>query len=134
MAATSLGPAYRRLWLATALSNLGDGIRIAALPLLAAVMSSDPVVVAGVAVAGQSPWLIFGLFAGAIVDRYDQRRRICGPYGEVRVNDDVPFSLGCVAHDTSEYKGERGVVDSSPADPDEDAPPPPSRHPRAGRR
>ncbi|WP_344922749.1 MFS transporter [Streptosporangium oxazolinicum] len=74
MAATSLGPAYHRLWLATALSNLGDGIRMAALPLLAAVMSSDPVVVAGVAVAGQSPWLIFGLFAGAIVDRYDQRR------------------------------------------------------------
>ncbi|WP_436762719.1 MFS transporter [Streptosporangium sp. V21-05] len=74
MAATSLGPAYHRLWLATALSNLGDGIRMAALPLLAAVMSSDPVVVAGVAVAGQSPWLIFGLFAGAVVDRYDQRR------------------------------------------------------------
>ncbi|WP_271216345.1 MFS transporter [Streptosporangium carneum] len=70
----SLGPAYHRLWLATALSNLGDGIRMAALPLLAAVMSSDPVVVAGVAVAGQSPWLIFGLFAGAVVDRYDQRR------------------------------------------------------------
>lgn len=74
MASTSLGPAYHRLWLATALSNLGDGIRMAALPLLAAVMSSDPVVVAGVAVAGQSPWLIFGLFAGAVVDRYDQRR------------------------------------------------------------
>ncbi|MER5647272.1 MFS transporter [Streptosporangium sp. NPDC002524] len=74
MTSTSLGPAYRRLWLATALSNLGDGIRMAALPLLAAVMSSDPVVVAGVAVAGQSPWLMFGLFAGTIVDRYDQRR------------------------------------------------------------
>ncbi|MFI7615430.1 MFS transporter [Nonomuraea terrae] len=74
MALTSLGPAYNRLWLATALSNLGDGIRMAALPLLAAAMSSDPVVVAGVAIAGQSPWLMFGLFAGAIVDRYDQRR------------------------------------------------------------
>ncbi len=74
MVSMSLGPAYHRLWLATALSNLGDGIRMAALPLLAAAMSSDPVVVAGVAVAGQSPWLVFGLFAGAVVDRCDQRR------------------------------------------------------------
>ncbi|UBU18213.1 MFS transporter [Nonomuraea gerenzanensis] len=74
MASTSLGPAYHRLWLATALSNLGDGIRMAALPLLAAALSRDPVVVAGVALAGQSPWLLFGLFAGAVVDRYDQRR------------------------------------------------------------
>ncbi|MFB9623193.1 MFS transporter [Nonomuraea helvata] len=74
MVSASLGPAYRRLWLATALSNLGDGIRMAALPLLAAAITSDPVAVAGVAIAGQSPWLLFGLFAGAIVDRFDQRR------------------------------------------------------------
>ncbi|MEV0829661.1 MFS transporter [Nonomuraea rubra] len=74
MAATSLGPAYNRLWLATALSNLGDGIRMAALPLLAAAMTPDPVAVAGVAIAGQSPWLIFGLVAGAVVDRFDRRR------------------------------------------------------------
>ncbi len=39
MAATSLGPAYQRLWWATALSNLGDGIRAAALPLLAAALT-----------------------------------------------------------------------------------------------
>ncbi|MBE1586050.1 MFS family permease [Nonomuraea angiospora] len=56
------------------LSNLGDGIRMAALPLLAAAITSDPVAVAGVAIAGQSPWLLFGLFAGAIIDRFDQRR------------------------------------------------------------
>lgn len=74
MAATSLGPAYQRLWWATALSNLGDGIRAAALPLLAAALTKDPVAVAGVAIAGQSPWLIFGLFAGGVVDRFDRRR------------------------------------------------------------
>ena len=74
MAATSLGPAYHRLWWATALSNLGDGIRAAALPLLAAALTKDPVAVAGVAIAGQSPWLIFGLFAGGVVDRFDRRR------------------------------------------------------------
>ncbi|MEV4377535.1 MFS transporter [Streptosporangium sp. NPDC049644] len=74
MVSASLGPAYHRLWLATVLSNLGDGIRMAALPLLAATITSDPVAVAGVAIAGQSPWLLFGLFAGAVVDRFDQRR------------------------------------------------------------
>ncbi|WP_281398375.1 MFS transporter [Nonomuraea jabiensis] len=74
MVSASLGPAYHRLWLATVLSNLGDGIRMAALPLLAAAITSDPVAVAGVAIAGQSPWLLFGLFAGAIIDRFDQRR------------------------------------------------------------
>lgn len=74
MVSASLGPAYHRLWLATLLSNVGDGIRVAALPLLAAALTSDPVAVAGVAIAGQSPWLMFGLLAGAIVDRFDQRR------------------------------------------------------------
>ncbi|SDJ29701.1 Predicted arabinose efflux permease, MFS family [Nonomuraea maritima] len=74
MTATSLGPAYNRLWLATALSNLGDGIRMAALPLLATGLSAEPVAVAGVSVAGQAPWLLFGFFAGAVVDRFDRRR------------------------------------------------------------
>ncbi|MEV0613691.1 MFS transporter [Nonomuraea sp. NPDC050404] len=74
MASISLGPAYHRLLWATALSNLGDGIRMAALPLLAAAMTKDPVLVAGIAVAGQIPWLLFGFFAGAVVDRFDRRR------------------------------------------------------------
>ncbi|MEV1170898.1 MFS transporter [Nonomuraea sp. NPDC049784] len=47
---------------------------MAALPLLAAAITSDPVAVAGVAIAGQSPWLLFGLLAGAVIDRFDQRR------------------------------------------------------------
>jgi hypothetical protein len=36
MSTMALGPAYARLWTATALSNVGDGIRAAAIPLLAA--------------------------------------------------------------------------------------------------
>lgn len=59
--------AYARLWSATMLSNLGGGIRMAALPLLVAALTADPVAVAGVTVAGRLPWLLFGLFAGAIV-------------------------------------------------------------------
>nr|WP_042181835.1 MFS transporter [Kibdelosporangium sp. MJ126-NF4] len=76
MATASLGPAYRRLWSATALANLGDGIRQAALPLLTVTVTTDPMLVAGVTVAGQLPWLLFGLAAGAIVDRVDRRRLV----------------------------------------------------------
>ena len=73
MSAVPLGPAYTRLWSATALSNLGDGIRAAAFPLLAASLAEDPVLVAGVAVVGQLPGLLFGLLAGAVADRVDRR-------------------------------------------------------------
>jgi MFS family permease len=65
---------YPRLLTATALSNLGDGVRAAALPLLAASLTDRPVLVAGVAAAGSLPWLLFGLPAGAVIDRVDRRR------------------------------------------------------------
>jgi hypothetical protein len=71
-----LGPAYRRLWSSTTLACVGEGIRMAAFPLLAAGLSARPVLVAGVAVAGQAPWLLAGLPAGALVDRVDRRRLI----------------------------------------------------------
>jgi MFS family permease len=73
MAPKGAGNPYRRLLSATALSNLGDGLRAAALPLLAASLTDDPVLVGGVAAAGSLPWLIFGLFAGVLIDRLDHR-------------------------------------------------------------
>jgi predicted MFS family arabinose efflux permease len=73
MTAVPLGPVYARLWSATALSNLGDGIRAAAFPLLVASLTSDPVLVAGVAVVGQLPGLLFGLVAGVLADRVNRR-------------------------------------------------------------
>lgn len=68
-----LGSDFSRLWAATSVSNLGDGIREAALPLLAATMTRDPLLVAGVAAAGRIPWLVLSLLSGAIVDRVDRR-------------------------------------------------------------
>jgi MFS family permease len=53
---------------------LGDGIRLAALPLLATHVTGDPLLVSMVVMAGRLPWLVFGLIAGAVVDRYDRRR------------------------------------------------------------
>lgn len=66
--------AFRRLWGGTAASNLGDGIVIAAAPLLAASLTRDPLLVSGLVVAQQLPWFLFTLFAGVLVDRLDRRR------------------------------------------------------------
>jgi MFS family permease len=55
-------------------SALGDGMYLAALPLLAATLTRDPLPVAVVRVAGWLPWLLFALPAGALVDRLDRRR------------------------------------------------------------
>jgi MFS family permease len=76
MATVTLGAPYRRLWSATLLSNLGDGIRAAAFPLLAATVTHHPVLISGVAVAGQLPGLLLGLTAGSLADRFDRRRLI----------------------------------------------------------
>ena len=70
----SLGPEYGKLWTASTLSNLGDGVTLVAGPLLIASLTRDPVLVAGVAFAQRLPWLLFSLISGALVDRLDRRR------------------------------------------------------------
>jgi len=69
-----LGSDYRRLWTAAGVSTLGDGVRLAALPLLAASITRDPGAVAAVTLAGGLPWLLFSLVSGAVVDRVDHRQ------------------------------------------------------------
>jgi MFS family permease len=69
----SLGPNYRRLWSAAAVSNLADGVFAVALPLIAVSLTTSPVLVAGVSIAGRLPWLVFVLVAGALADRLDRR-------------------------------------------------------------
>lgn len=49
-------------------------MRVTALPLLAAAITSDPLQVAGVSAAVWTPWLFFGVIAGVVVDRVDRRR------------------------------------------------------------
>ncbi|MGW4425073.1 MFS transporter [Streptosporangium sp. NPDC004631] len=61
--------AYPRVVAAAALSNLGDGIRVVALPLLAATLTRDPVLVAGLTACSFMPWVLFGLPLGALIDR-----------------------------------------------------------------
>lgn len=73
-----LSPSFWRFWLATVLVNLGDGIRLAAFPLLAVTVTDDPFLVAVVAAAGMLPWLVVGLPAGALADRRGTRALLVG--------------------------------------------------------
>jgi MFS family permease len=67
-----------RLFLASTISNLGDGVLLASLPLLARSLSDDPLAVSLVTVAATSPWLVLGLVAGVVVDRVDRVRLMVG--------------------------------------------------------
>ena len=69
-----LGRRFWTVWTAATSSNIGDGIVLAALPLLAAKLTREPLGVAMTTVAVRLPWLLFGLFAGVIVDRSDRLR------------------------------------------------------------
>jgi MFS family permease len=69
---------FWRLWSAATISSIGDGVRFAALPLLAAGLTRDPQSVSLVAAAAGLPWLVFGLPAGALVDRWDRKRVLWG--------------------------------------------------------
>lgn len=69
-----LGPEFRKLWAASTVSNLGDGIVLVAAPLLAAALTHDPALVAGLAFTQRLPWLLFALVSGALADRFDRRR------------------------------------------------------------
>jgi MFS family permease len=67
---------FRRLLAASAASNVGDGIRLGALPLLAALLTRDPTAIASITAVIWLPWLIFGVLGGAIVDRVNRVRLI----------------------------------------------------------
>lgn len=68
-----VGRDWKLLWGASATSALGDGIFLAALPLLAATLTQDPKLIAGVTFFGTLPWLLASLPAGALADRYDNK-------------------------------------------------------------
>lgn len=71
-----LGAAYWKLWSATAISNLGDGISAIAYPWLASAVTRSPLLIATAGFASRLPWLIFTLHAGVITDRFDRKRLI----------------------------------------------------------
>lgn len=74
VAADTVGRPYWRLWWANSIDNLGDGIWRTAVPLLAAVLTRDPRLVAAVSAATFLPWLVLSLPIGALVDSRDRIR------------------------------------------------------------
>lgn len=69
-----LGGNYFKLFTASTISNLGDGIGIIAYPWLASAITRNPLLIALVVVVQRLPWLLFSLPAGVITDRHDRRR------------------------------------------------------------
>ena len=69
-----LGVPFRWLWSAATLTNIGDGIALAAGPLLIASQTRDPFIVSLAFFCEFLPSLVLGSFVGVIVDRVDRRR------------------------------------------------------------
>jgi MFS family permease len=69
-------PENRLNWLlaSSAVSNLGDGIGKVAFPLLAATLTRDPLLIAGLSATQFLPWLMFAIVAGTLIDRVDRRK------------------------------------------------------------
>lgn len=69
-----VGRDFGKLWTAAAFSNLADGLGRIAVPLVATTLTRDPLAIAALGALSFLPWLVFGLPAGMIVDRFDRRR------------------------------------------------------------
>lgn len=67
---------YAKLFAASGVSNLGDGISALAFPWLASLITRDPFLISLTAAATSLPWLLFSLPAGVITDRTDRLRLI----------------------------------------------------------
>ena len=68
-----LGTGFRWLLASSWVSNVGDGIALAAGPLLVASQTDQAFLVALAALLQWAPPLLFGLYAGALTDRLDRR-------------------------------------------------------------
>ncbi len=68
-----LGAGFRWLLASSWSTNLGDGIALAAGPLLVASLTRDPFLVSLAATVQWLPPLLFGLMAGVLTDRLDRR-------------------------------------------------------------
>lgn len=90
-----LGAAFFRLFAASAVANVNDGIRLAAGPLLVASLTDDPALVGGAVFVQQLPWLLVSLPAGAYIDRLD-RLRLVRTVGLFAAGAALPFGIEAV--------------------------------------
>lgn len=91
-----LGAGFAKVWSASVLSNLADGVLKLAVPVVAVRFTDSPLLIAGIGVAMSLPWLLLALPAGAIADRVDRRRAMLVANGS-RVAVAVLLALALVA-------------------------------------
>jgi predicted MFS family arabinose efflux permease len=92
-----LGRSFRWLLASTWVTNLADGITLAAGPLLVASQTRNPLAVAMAAFLQRLPWLLFGLYAGVVADRA-HRRAIVATTGVVRILILAVLIMSIVVH------------------------------------
>ena len=76
IAPTRLGRKFRWLLSATVVNGIGDGVVVAAGPLLVASKTHDPFLVSMALLSQYLPVLLFGLVGGVAADRFDRRRMV----------------------------------------------------------
>ena len=69
-----LGMPFRRIFAAAGASNVGDGILLAAGPLLVASLTRDPFLISLALLAQQLPWFLVSILAGVVADRVSRVR------------------------------------------------------------
>ena len=73
-----MNPAFNRMWSSSIVSNLSDGVMLAAVPLLAISLTDSPVLISAIGAMAMLPWLLFAIPIGALVDRLDRRYILAG--------------------------------------------------------
>ncbi|WP_035844964.1 MFS transporter [Kitasatospora azatica] len=68
------GSRFEKLHAAAVGTRLGDSARTSAVAVLGAQLTASPTMLSLVSAMSFAPWLVFGLPAGALVDRWDKRR------------------------------------------------------------
>ena len=71
-----LGHDFSRIWSASLITNLVDGVLRLAPLLLAVSLTEDPILIGALTALGLLPWLFFAIPIGAIVDRVDRRKAL----------------------------------------------------------
>lgn len=90
----SLGSDFSRIWSASLITNLADGVLRLAAPLLAVSLTEDPVLISLLSALSLLPWLFFAIPIGAFVDRTDRRKAlILGNLVRTLIGVFVAFSI-----------------------------------------
>jgi MFS family permease len=76
LAPPRLGRSFRWLLASSLINNAGDGVVVAAGPLLVASQTRDPFLVSLALLSEYAPVLLFGVVSGAIADRVDRKRMV----------------------------------------------------------